>query len=755
MTFEGDPGNSYTQTVTVSGLLLNGDITATLDGGNGVYSINTTNLGSGGDLVITFTPTVDGYYQATVTLSSPGVDPVVITITGTAQTRADVTVCDNTGINQYLPVYGYYYDEAQTNQMLYPATKFTDSGMNGKTIKKITFYPTTSGSTSGINFYYQASRGNGTVTVKLANMPSGTTGYSSSATRKTATFTTVKTITMPSSAQTGLTEWVFENLEDDFVYEGGDLLIEVVTEAGMYGRTYFAGESQSSYTGMYSYGSTSRGQQFLPKVTFEWNAAVVPITAGTVSPDALTFTDVRIGKSSSQTITVTNTGNQPFTPVIDTTNLPSVFAVTGNGEVLPNGTLNLTVTYTPTDEGPHSGSFTVTIGGVTYTVTVTGNGIIVNSTLTSNTAMVPVYKTDIEVLTAYTIEQMDDDVDHSLPENVTNADVNIKVSNEDAITRYDVYHNEGAKESEQNWATGEINRTIAYATASTGATTFIPYAKDENDLTTWVQQSPVSFSGEENVMWVHLNDYVTVQNTSTWYVPVVVANGVVTTGNTYGAPIRPSYMGYMTATVNYDQSTARIDEDNNDAQYMYMTAEVAMHCEAPQVEDGADYHYECYKARAWRIWTPYVLGVGAGQPTETLLGEVDLHGAVCDTIIGCKDFQWVDGHWSWDEPAFCIPVETTPLFVSRFYYRRVANNQSLNAGGGGGGGGGGAGAPGDGPMPPENHTGTNDIIIEKVVSSVTYVNSLGMTSNQPFEGMNIIVTRYTDGSTVTTKVIKR
>ena len=753
LTFEGEPGNSYTQTISISGLMLTDDIIAELNDANGVYSINrSVNLGTGGDLVITYHPTVTGTHTATITLTSNGADPVAITLNGTAAVKADVTVCEGSGVNQYLPVYGYYYEQAQINQMLYPSTKFTDSGMDGKTIKKITFYPTTSGSYSGINFYYQASRGNGTVTVKLANMPSGTSGYSSTATRKDAQFTAVKTITMPSSAQTGLTEWVFEDLENDFVYEGGDLLIEVVTEAGQYGRTYFAGESQSSYTGYYSYGSTSRGQQFLPKVTFEWDADVEPVTAGTVSPDALTYTDVRIGRTVSETVTVTNTGNQPFTPVIDTSNLPSEFTVTGNGEVLPNGTLNLTVTYTPTDEGPHSGSFTVTIGDVTYTVTVTGNGIVVNSTLTSNTVMVPVYKTDIEVLTAYTITELEDDVDHSLPENLTNADVNIKVTNDNAITRYDVYHKEDVKESDQNWATGEINRTVAYAAHNTNS--YIPYAKDEDDLTSWVQQTSIPFDSQAEEMWIHLNDYVEVQNANTWYVPVVVANGVVTTGNTYGAPIRPSYVGNMTATVNYDQSTVRTDADNNNAEYLYMTAEVVMHCTAPQVEEGANYHYECFLARAWRQWTPYVVGVGAGQPTETFMGEVELDGNVAEAVIGCKDFQMVDNHWSLDEPTFCIPAGTTPMFVSRFYYKRVPNSQSLNAGGGGGGGGGGAGAPGDGPIPPQNPTSINEFNVDKTCVGVTYVNTLGMTSSQPFDGVNIVVTRYSDGSTSTTKILR-
>ena len=38
--------------------------------------------------------------------------------------------------------------------------------------------------------------------------------------------------------------------------------------------------------------------------------------------------------------------------------------------------------------------------------------------------------------------------------------------------------------------------------------------------------------------------------------------------------------------------------------------------------------------------------------------------------------------------------------------------------------------------------------------SVEYVNVAGMRSNEPFKGVNIVVTRYSDGSTTTTKVVK-
>ena len=752
VTFEGEPGNSYTQTVNVSGLMLTDDIIATLNDQYGVYSISTTNLGSGGNLVITYNPTYTGYHTATITLTSTDADPV--TISGTAQIKADVTVCDESGVNQYLPVYGYYYEQAQVNQMLYPAAKFNNSGMNGKTIKKITFYPTTSGSYSGINFYYQASRGNGTVTVKLANMPSGTSGYSSTATRKNATFTTVKTITMPSSAQTGLTEWVFDNLSDDFVYEGGDLLIEVVTEAGQYGRTYFAGETQSTYTGMYSYGSTSRGQQFLPKVTFEWEAEVIPITAGTVSPSSVTFTDAIIGRTSSQTVTITNTGNQDFTPSLDLTNLPDVFNVTGNDLVQPNNSINLTVTYTPTDEGPHSGSFTITIGDVTYTVTVTGNGITVNSTLTSNAVMVPVYKTDLDVYGPYTVQQMLDDTNHQLEENITNGHVQVLAKNDQAITGYRLFHNPATKSSENNWAAGNDQSSIAYATHDIAYDNFTTYVHNEN----WVQYEVIDFNGASE-KWIEMVDNETVDDfKDTWYVPVTVANGRITQGNTYGSRMEqnPTISG-MGCEVIYDHSSRCRDpyyDGTTGMYYAYMTAGVRVNGDIPDIDING-HTYECFLVRAWRQYKPYVIGQGVGEMTEELIDEVNVSGTGSQSgFAGAGSWTEQDANGSYLHNAYTFCIENGKhkdvKFYGRMYYRRVDDQTAGLRGNRDGGSGfamGGSADPGD-------PTDVTSFFIDKDVVDVTYINPLGMTSKKPFDGINIIVTRFSDGTTSTAKVIK-
>ena len=397
LTFNVVPNDDQMQTISVSGRNLSQGITATLNDANGVYKINNStnpvNLGNGGTLSITYSPTAVGTHNATVTLSSSGVDPVTITLNGTCENFS--TICDENGESNYLPVYGNWFDADQHNQMLYPASKFENSGMNGKKVTKITFFPT-----NGINFYDNNDNidTDAKVTIKLANMPRGTQGYnggynSTNSPKEPDEFVVVKTITMPNYKQTDLHEWVFDDLDGEFIYDGGDLLIDVTTTASGYGSTTFAGESfTNEYPSYYSYNSNSPGQAFLPKVkfVFEDNA---PVTSGTVTPAAIDFSTVGVGQSVSQTVTIKNTGNQDFVPTI-ATNLPagSIFTVTGSGfdianppTMQPNQELVLTVTFTPTESTSYNGTITVTtVDGdnnpvAVGTVTLTGAGSIVYS----------------------------------------------------------------------------------------------------------------------------------------------------------------------------------------------------------------------------------------------------------------------------------------------------------------------------------------------------------------------------------------
>ena len=55
---------------------------------------------------------------------------------------------------------------------------------------------------------------------------------------------------------------------------------------------------------------------------------------------------------------------------------------------------------------------------------------------------------------------------------------------------------------------------------------------------------------------------------------------------------------------------------------------------------------------------------------------------------------------------------------------------------------------------PQSGVMTIESLGDKTVTSVKYVNLTGQTSNAPFDGMNIVVTRYSDGTTSAVKLLK-
>lgn len=55
---------------------------------------------------------------------------------------------------------------------------------------------------------------------------------------------------------------------------------------------------------------------------------------------------------------------------------------------------------------------------------------------------------------------------------------------------------------------------------------------------------------------------------------------------------------------------------------------------------------------------------------------------------------------------------------------------------------------------PDHATGVEDVNAEKTVAGVVYNNLLGAASDRPFEGVNVVVTTYTDGTKSSKKIIK-
>ncbi len=85
VTFSTVENVAKTQTITIGGELLTGNISASL-AGNASFAINKTSLGKdGGDITITYRPTAAGEHTATLTLSSAGAATKTVQLKGKAE----------------------------------------------------------------------------------------------------------------------------------------------------------------------------------------------------------------------------------------------------------------------------------------------------------------------------------------------------------------------------------------------------------------------------------------------------------------------------------------------------------------------------------------------------------------------------------------------------------------------------------------------------------------------------------------------
>ncbi len=178
--------------------------------------------------------------------------------------QPEPVVANGTTSNQYLPVYGYWFDaQSQHNQMIYPASMFGSLVGKKTRITSMTFY------SESATFF-----SDGNVTISLGNTTQTTF---SSATD--ATCSDLKQVYSAAAPGGTLTEWTID-FDQDFVYTGGNLLIDVKTTKGTYKSVKFLGVEQANAS-WYSYITTSGGgssgvQNFLPKVSFSYEPAIDP-----------------------------------------------------------------------------------------------------------------------------------------------------------------------------------------------------------------------------------------------------------------------------------------------------------------------------------------------------------------------------------------------------------------------------------------------------------------------------------------------
>ena len=359
--------NSPTYTFTVTGdanytanftALVEHHVTYTPQLTHGTISVSPVNAFVGDIITLTATPET-GYVldqwevntasKGNVTVENDQFTMPDCDVTVSASFRVEdqnLSVYDGTTTNQYIPMYGYYFDDYTKSECIIPASQLTE--MVGGTISAITFYPSSVGTNS-------TTWGDAIQTVFLKEDESTTLGGSYSGTTG-ATIVKQALLDMPTAG----TEYTII-FDSPYIYSGGNLLIGVYnTNDVAYNKVEWYGTGNLT-SGVSAYGNngsslasaTYNAQAFLPKTKFTYTPSTTPYL--TLAPNSAT-----VITGFTQTLTA-NYGNVSGTPTITyTSSNNSVATVSGTGA---------TATVTGVSVGTATITATMTYENVDYTAT--------------------------------------------------------------------------------------------------------------------------------------------------------------------------------------------------------------------------------------------------------------------------------------------------------------------------------------------------------------------------------------------------
>ena len=414
----------------------------------------------------------------------------------------------------------------------------------------------------------------------------------------------------------------------------------------------------------------------------------------------------------------------------------------------------------------------------TYVLKETIDGEEMSSTPTS----IPVYKTNSTMYSLYTEEEVlaDDKYDdNKLMANVLNSEMDYDVVPDHNALYYSLYR--GGKD-EETPVIDEDHRISQLQKFEDKVDDNVVYYFNENHRS---GIAPLyEHIGSQIVERID-QDYITGTETDKLsYVPVIWTFGLYTAredgkNNSYGSDIKNSYLGKVDISVagykNDGDSITGQWKDDHGTTYCVYAPIITLQGHTPEVvnaNDGDTYEYVPYMYRVWCTYEnahnfTHVVNpdgkkrlVDAG-PIEApfLIGEVTDEDAAWnntgeEVIIG-RALESGESQQPW---SFGVPV-TEPSknveFVARFYYKKIVTPAAQVNGLRGNRGDARAFAiaekGGDGK---DITTGISELGDITYVVSRTYVNAQGMQSDVPFDGLNIVITRYSDGTTSTTKVVR-
>lgn len=398
----------------------------------------------------------------------------------------------------------------------------------------------------------------------------------------------------------------------------------------------------------------------------------------------------------------------------------------------------------------------------------------------SGSVPVDIEKTEAKVNGYYTLSDIESDIDRHLDLDVLTADVSMELPDENPNVLY--YQLQGKKDA--NPALGEDYLTQ------------LQYMKNIYEYEEMLQTSPNKGQHyEANSTYHYYNDWTSPVITGDYgvnfmtYAPSVSTWGIQRRyfeedglDNTYGAPIWKTGVGQVRMVSTEAQlqrgpyESTQWDGVGGPCSLVFLGVEALGDLPSTDVSNIV---YEPYMFRVW-IQSPHNNLRGCTlipedperpvKPGEHWEGDGTVYGA--EPIL-VYEGPTSDGHLFIDveEP----PMDNQPwnsriqfgalddglddlIVYVRFYYRSTGQGISgrnmmrgnrddevpaYNAS--------------EGEDNPNITTGIIELwngSYDGEVVSRTYVNSLGMQSDEPFDGVNIVITRYSDGKVSTTKVIR-
>ena len=201
---------------------------------------------------------------------------------GVAKAQQTLTVHDGTATNRYVPFYGYWADETQQNQMIYPASDFPGAMVGGQ-ISQMVFYIDPSQG-------YSYGSGVGDWVVSLGTTDATTLSGLDTSTELTEVFSGNLDAVIVGNTMTIA-------FSQNFIYTGGNLLVEFNhPNADSYRDYYFFGEEVTGAA--YTYNAV---RNFLPKTTFSYTlGSGDPVVVESIEAD-----DVTVGTGHTAQINYT------------------------------------------------------------------------------------------------------------------------------------------------------------------------------------------------------------------------------------------------------------------------------------------------------------------------------------------------------------------------------------------------------------------------------------------------------------------